>query len=495
MNAVLLAFAGGCLWGFTKLPVMGWWLGLALQRARPWRSLGLFALGDALISATWLLPSLVLMRPGDLYPWFLYLIGSLLLALPLTLGWWVIYVVARSIRAEAAGWALYFYALFPLGEYLGHFLAGKGLVQPLPWPELSHHPVFADYLAGAFPLLGSAGVAGLLACFFSLILLPFVSKEDPKTLLTLPLIPLAALLFATFAGGFPAPETTTKLKVAALPWSGALGRQPRAEQVLADLAKRLPLLAATMPDLLVLPETALPGFAAEGTSLETISARLLQPEQSMLLGVVEKHLAQDRFQYFNSALHLQPGPGVAFVTSQKETLVPFGERLPGWASALGLLLAQERDVLYDSGKNRGLTLKGERFFSGICLEQYLDSFYAPKETQAGFYVFLSRETDLSPLTKEALANLGLAKSLQTLKPVLKVANGAITGLVGASQKGQPPGIWISKALAGVYVIQPQPRISMFYRWGAWVTPLLLMGICGLCLGLAYRPHYGPSIVS
>ncbi len=490
--------AGG-FWGLTKLPHPAWWLGVlgagfylaTLKNCKsPW-ALFSFVFVELAVTQSWVLDTLSQLK-NDFWDSFgLYCSTLLWLSIPLFLALLFVNGTLSLIRSDSEQRAYYRYLCFPFAHFLGLQLLPLFALGNLPLLSLADQPLLQSWFSGAYPLLGGEGVEALASSFFMLILLPLISKADPKTLFTLPWTPLLVLIFLSFAGRFP-PKKGPILQAAVMPWNGTLGTAPTTEAVINDLFAKKKALGPHQPDLFILPETALPGFVGQGNALDVLAHRFLEPSQSLLTGVMEQRLAGSQFNYFNSALLLAPLPGLNYQLSQKETLLPLAEYMPAWARFMGVAPLIPRSFEYSPGKRELLEVQGLKIAVGICFEQYLDSFYRQSQ-EADLLIILSRQFELAPEGKKALSRRAVSLSLQSLKTVLVAANGGISGVVAGKYKQENLGTWIPQALTGLYPVRGQSRVSLYYSWGDFLTPLILLGCFSLILGAAYRPFYGQSI--
>ncbi len=487
--------AGGFL-GLLGQPIGGWWLGFlwapfyyfTLISFKRQSAIFAFTLTHAFVGSFWAWDSLTTLSQGPVGNTFQIIIGSFLIAVPLFLGIFATHQILNLIKANHNQRAFYQFLTFPLAHYLGVKLFHVFPLGEIPLPGLSAQAFTKDYFGDSYPVIGELGTESLVLAFFALVILPFVSREDVRKLVFLPFICLGAIFFTNFTGEFSSVKEP-KLTIAALPWSGILGENPTRAQVERDMKERIIFLQdAEKIDLFVTPETSLPGLAAEGDTQEKLRD-VLKSNTGLLFGAIEQQLHDSEFLYFNSSYLLQALPNTDVLKSQKEYLAPFGESLPTWGRLLGFDLLVKRNISYSKGTPSKLTFQGFDFYTAICFEEYLDSFYVTKDAHADFYLVQSREFDLPLFAKETLKSIGEAKAMQSYRTIIKASNGHFSEVVAAKYKSQDIGKWVPQALAGLYPVSINKKTSLYYNWGFVLTPLFLMSLVWVLIGVAYSPYF------
>lgn len=289
MISYLFPFLAGGLWGLSKLPLLLWPLGLlgiafyfiGLRRLNGSWPLFAFAFSEVLVAQSWVFSTLRHLHPGSLTVWFYYLIIAGILSIPVFLGLWIVNTTLILVGADRDHLVLYRYLAFPLAQFIGLQLMGLFPLGDLPFPELSHHPIFRDWLSGAYPLVGSRGLEAILVTLFMLVILPFISKEEGNVLLSMTLVPLGILLFLGLLGSFPE-KKNDPLQLAAMPWAGKLGQNPKVGAILKDFHQRREALGDKKLDLLLMPERAIPGFYPENQEILQKFQESLQPGEILL---------------------------------------------------------------------------------------------------------------------------------------------------------------------------------------------------------------------
>ena len=354
--------------------------------------------------------------------------------------------------------------LFPLGYYAFVWLRSEGLglggVGPIgsePWISL---------FGPALPLVGARFADFLLISASLWLAWGILASKGRQRAWGLGLGLLAWLYTLGLFAKLPTQGEPVVLLV--MPWSGVLGDSPSNEAVVKDYLSRFP----KEPRLILLPESALPKGAEMGRDLEQLQSALA-PGQAILVGGDRQELGGDQFVNYNALYYLTPGP-FDFSLYKKQFLVPFAEYKPSWAEALGLPYLIPRSAPYRIGVPVFFNYAGVTFGPGICFEQYREAWYRDREASVQFYSFSSREFLFSPMGKGVLAQAGRVMARQSYKPVVKVVNGGLSGVV--ERPGQDLGRWVPKILAGEVEVRPVAEVSPYYRSGLYWTPLLVVGI-------------------
>lgn len=99
------------------------------------------------------------------------------------------------------------------------------------------------------------------------------------------------------------------------------------EEITPIIAEMILETEAENPDLLIMPESALPGFLSRETEYKAFLKELSQKINTPILtGATRYEYSKGKFKYYNSALLFRPEGGVAHY--DKLHPVPFSERLP-----------------------------------------------------------------------------------------------------------------------------------------------------------------------
>lgn len=236
--------------------------------------------------------------------------------------------------------------------------------------------------------------------------------------------------------------------------------------------------AAGRPDLIVWPETAVPGFLEDAGVRDRLGAIVQGAGTSLLVGVP----TQSPEGLFNSAVLLAPD-GRQIRRYNKIHLVPFGEFIP-FKPVLGWL---ENFVLIgDFSAGREYTVFSPDFpirpFSVlICFEDIFPGI-SRRFVQAGADGLLVLTNDgWFGRSAASLQHLqcSVFRAVEGRVWVGRAANTGWTGFVDPAGRRQPPPGQIARFNAGIamgYLPAVSPLPSAYVRWGDWFP--------WFCLGLA-----------
>ncbi len=370
-----------------------------------------------------------------------------------TLGW-LIYVTYPGALLLCAYLALY-PALFALGFiYFKKLPVGpRLLVLASLWTVLEY--VRSHLFSGfGWVLLGYsqyknlwliqiADIVGVYGISFLVMLVNLVIYETIKVALTrdrkkilemrhVSMI-IFSILFAFLIYGSWLLKTerfTSSVKVAVV--------QPNIPQKIKWDEKHLPFIidqtlqlteqaAMTHPDMIVWPETSLPGILSEHPSFQQrIQLKAMDLHTPIVIGSILENLGR----YYNSAI-LIGDDGVVWGHYNKIHLVPFGEYLPlrpllGWINHyIGL-----ED--FTSGKEYTIfTVAQKKFGVLICFEDTL-SYVASNFTKAGAEFLVNMTNDAWFMdTKEPFLHMAQSvfQAVQNRRSLVRAANTGVSGFI------------------------------------------------------------------
>jgi len=267
---------GGVVWG---LGTVGWWLIPALRN-----HLGAGTAEAAMmtIAATWLYAGVYLAVFALVYPW---------LGRPRWLAAAAVWVLLESLR--------------------GRLLGG------MPWAHLGHALAARDHLSQIADVAGVAGLSLLPA------LAAAAAAERGRARWTGLTITAVLVVAATGYGRWrldvlaasARPERGVSMQVVS-------GLHPQADRVAA-------YAAATRAgfDLVIWPETAVPGHLQDDPAAAATVARVARAHRGLLLGSPRWDGRGDARRYYNAAW-LVDSSGTVRTVYDKRRLVPFAERAP-----------------------------------------------------------------------------------------------------------------------------------------------------------------------
>lgn len=187
------------------------------------------------------------------------------------------------------------------------------------------------------------------------------------------------------------------------------------------------LAEGTRARLIVLPETALPGFLEriDPAYLGRLEAAAKRNQGDLLVGVPVRDSAT---RYTNSVLSLGSAPRQRY---DKAHLVPFGEFIPpGFDWVLRLLSIPLSDFTAGATDQAPLALAGQRVAVNICYEHAYGAAIARTLPQASLLVNVSNVAwfgdSLAPAQHMAIARM---RALETGRMLLTATNTGITAVI------------------------------------------------------------------
>lgn len=327
-------------------------------------------------------------------------------------------------------------ASFTLFEYLrGYLFSG------FPWLTFGYSQTPGSFipapLAGLAPLVGGYGISLVLAFTASAIAFHFANRAPTR-------VPNRSLLSVMVALWF------VGLGANAIEWTSRVG-QPvavslvqgnvdqklkwRADEFGAILARYDSLIARSQGELVVLPETALPGFLEQipPEYLAQLRRRAIARNQTLVFGIpiAETGSTPHSSRYANSAITLDERPPQRY---DKQHLVAFGEFVPPYFSWvyrwLNIPLA---DFTPRESVQKPLLVKGVPFAVNICYE---DAFGADIGAQARAADFLVNISNMAwfghSLAADQHAQMSQMRARETEKWMVRSTNTGVTAAINAN---------------------------------------------------------------
>ena len=414
--------------------------------------------------------------------WWVVLVtvpGAILLVVVLALffagwGWWT----HRALQRHCPLWALP--AAWVLLEYLRSILFtgfGWNLLAYTQWNWL--------------PVIQIAEATGAYGVSFLLVLVNFALWRGMNCRSFRPaVVPLLCLGMIWGIGRFlpPIPSLEQEIRIACL--QGNIPQTQKWDEAFQEaIWKRYQQLlekaVEAKPDLIVWPETAVPGFLEDPLIADRLTGLSRTAGTAMLVGAP----TVDGEKIFNSAILLS-SEGEEILRYDKVHLVPFGEFIPlkpvlGWLKKFypvaDFAPGKTFSLFNLEAKARNVTLP---FSVLICFEDLFPGLCRN---------FVRRGTKvLLVITNDAWFGRSAA-SLQHLQAsvfravenrvwVMRAANTGWTGFIDPQGRRLPPPGQIPRFKAGVAVadlqISPWPP-TLYSRWGDWFVALcLILAIMG-----------------
>jgi apolipoprotein N-acyltransferase len=295
-----------------------------------------------------LIPWLRLVRalpPRAAFAWS-YLIGILFF---LGSTWWLTAVTAAGWVILGAYLALYFGAFGACAARAAALGAAGWLVLPAAWVALewarSHLLGGFGWNALAFSqapwpaMLQPAAVTGAWGVSFLLVLANVAGERLLRTRGRLPRETLAAVGVLALAAGYggwrlTVPATGLRARVALV--QGSIPQEQKWDEAFTTLildryAALTEDAARTAPDLIVWPETSVPGsFGVDETLTQRVLAAARRAQRPLLVGAPVPALRGTPERFYNRAV-LVGADGLPGPYYDKLHLVPYGEFIPGEA--------------------------------------------------------------------------------------------------------------------------------------------------------------------
>ncbi len=353
----------------------------------------------------------------------------------------------------------------------GYFLTG------FPWLQIGTAHV-DGWLAGYAPLFGGLGVGFLVALIAAALALSLVKKQ-----------PLYVLACGTviYLGGF---------LLSQISWTQAVGEPVKVSLVQGNIPQeqkwRPEMYAPTLQmyrqltrqhlqsDLIIWPETAIPGFIDRVTDyLSALAAEAERSNTEVLLGVFVRDVEKGR--YYNSLVDLN---GQVY---RKRHLVPLGEYFP-LRPLLGFF-AQWIDIPM-SDIDRGesdqplITVAGQPVGVSICFEDAFDRDVLRDLPEATLLVNVSNdawfEDSPQPWQHHQIAQM---RALESGRSLMRVTNTGVTSFIGADGRVQAMATQFKREVL-THEVQAYNGATPYVRWKNY---LLISG--GLIALLVFYRRY------
>jgi apolipoprotein N-acyltransferase len=377
-----------------------------------------------------------------------------------------LYLANRFIKASSLQ---FFVIVYPFSWMIFDWLRGYFLTG-MPWLQIGVAHI-DTYLAGFAPVVGGLGIGLLVTIIAGLLALMFNRKYIKSSVLVIALIYVCGFLLSLINWTQPLGEP---LKVSLIQGNMPQSEKWRRESYAPTLQMYRQLtLDNADSDLVVWPETAVPGFKYRVASyLDDISRQLEGTSTSVLLGVLERDEKSQR--YYNSVIDLT---GQSY---KKRHLVPLGEYFP-LRSLLGFF-AQWVNIPMsniDSGKLNQplLNISGQKIGVNICFEDVFDRDVLRDLPEANLLINVSNdawfEDSIEPWQHHQIARM---RAAETGRNFLRITNTGVSSVIGV--KGEVLAILPQfKRVVLQYKVQGYSGATPYVLWSNYL--LVVLAICFL----------------
>jgi apolipoprotein N-acyltransferase len=358
------------------------------------------------------------------------------------------------------------------------------LLTGFPW-LYAGYAVLETPLSGVAPIVGVFGASLLLALLGTGTLALLRNRQRPKeAALWSGLAVLALALSISMRDIQWTQPVGTSLRSAIHQPNISLRDKWDSRQFVAQLEQFAALadVMAVDADLLIWPETALPGDRALLSGyLDQIAQQSLGADKALITGILSREYPKN----YNSLLSIGSGSGLY----HKQKLVPFGEFVPfeDWLRGL-ILFFDLPSSSFSAGPSQQAPLQalGYSIAPLICYEVVYPDFAAAQSQDSDFLLTVSNDIwfghSIGPLQHFQMARF---RALETGRPLLRGTNNGISAAVDFDGRVIAQAPQFSQATLFAE-IQPRRGTTPFQRFGS--TPLLVLMALFLTLGCRPAQH-------
>lgn len=327
-------------------------------------------------------------------------------------------------------------ASFTLFEYLrGYLFSG------FPWLTFGYSQTPGGFisapLTGLAPLVGAYGISFVLALTASAVAFHFVVRRSARG----PNRDLFGVIVAIWVVGVGANvfEWTSSIEkpLAVTLVQGNVDQKLkwRADEFGAILARYDALAASAKGELVVLPETALPGFLEQipPEYLAQLRNRAIARNQTLVFGIpiAETGSMPHSSRYANSAITLDERPPQRY---DKRHLVAFGEFIPPYfAWVYRWLSIPLADFSPREAVQKPLLVKGVPFAVNICYEDAFGADIGAQASEAELLVNISNMAWFGhSLAADQHAQMSQMRARETEKWMVRSTNTGLTAAINAN---------------------------------------------------------------
>lgn len=233
-------------------------------------------------------------------------------------------------------------------------------------------------------------------------------------------------------------------------------------------------------DLIVLPETAVPGHSSQDIAfINTLTATAKKNNVAVLLGVLEKEQQHGNTRYYNSAAMLGHDPGQV----RKSKLVPFGEYIPLTEILRGLtpFFDLPLSALHAGHGKHQLITKGHKIDTFICYEIVFPDLVQDNLSDSGIILTISEDAwfgdSVAPYQHLRMAQM---RALENERALIRGTNSGVSAIT--DERGR---IQSQTSLMHSTTLRAEVSIrtgrTPFSNWGS--TPVILLSVLLLLFSL------------
>ncbi len=371
------------------------------------------------------------------------------------------------------------YLLSPFVWVSLEYLRGLTLLG-FPWGTLAYTQTEYPTAIQLASVGGVELVSGWLVLVNAFCVLLIKSRKSSKKSLSLLVLLILSLLLPHLWGRSQISDGADgRVRVALLQVNldpGRVRERNYGKEITPVIEEMILRAARENPDILIMPESALPGFLSHQTEYRTflreLSSRLGTP---ILTGAIRYEYARGKFEYYNSALLFRPDGEVEHY--DKLHPVPFSERLPYDDVIPWIQKIQLGQGSYSPGREfKVFDLDGTSFSVLICFESIFPRLARRfVTTGANFLVNITNDSWFGRTAGPYQhAQMAVMRSVENRVPVARCANTGVSMFIDPYGRVSRVTEMFSRRL----IIGDLPLIknstTLYRRWGEWFSTLSLI---------------------
>ena len=341
-----------------------------------------------------------------------------------------------------------------------------------PWLTMGYSQVPHSPLAGYMPLVGVYGVSVITVFMATLIAVWFtkpslIFKRNSIATIVLIIVAGNVLKIVEWTTPIGAP-----INVALVQGNIAQDTKWSPEKAQSTIDQYLEMVKASIAELIILPETALPVISSQldPSVKDALTAHAMQNNGDIIVGMVEYNEATENApsEYFNSALSFGSAPTQIY---SKNHLVPFGEFIPlkqvfGWIYRDWLNMPLS-DLSRGGTHQTPMNLVGQKVAVNICYEDVFGEEIIRQLPEATMLVNISNDAWYGQsYAAHQHMQFSQARALETGRFMLRATN------TGATAAIDPHGYVLAHAPHDTkttldVMAQGYTGSTPYVRWGNW----------------------------